>query len=347
MAKAKSKNGVFLVYDLGGGTFDLALVQSTAGAVAIIGHEGINMLGGRDLDTAILNQLVRPWLLGKFDLPDDFQKDARWARIMRVARSKAEKAKKALSGTEREIIFASDEDIRATDLQGHEIYLDVPLDRRALEDLVRPQIDQTVELSRKLLHASGYRHEDIDRIVLIGGPSKMPGVRDMVPRGLGIPVDMQIDPMTAVAYGAAIFAESREWLSGATQRKTVRASQTSAGALRLRFDFPARVTDERARLWVRPDSAESSHAEIDVEAEDGWRSGRRRVGDEAVIDLSVTALGENRFTVNVFARDGRPVTEAGSRLIIVRAHASAAGIPATQTIAVKILVDKIIQMSPI
>jgi molecular chaperone DnaK len=66
MAGAKNRSGQFLVYDLGGGTFDLALVQSVSGTVSVIGHEGINMLGGQDFDRTIVNGVVRPWLLERF-----------------------------------------------------------------------------------------------------------------------------------------------------------------------------------------------------------------------------------------------------------------------------------------
>ena len=74
IAHSKQKDGVFLVYDLGGGTFDLALVMSTAGVVNVIAHEGINMLGGRDFDRIIFDSIVRPWLTQTFNLPADFQR---------------------------------------------------------------------------------------------------------------------------------------------------------------------------------------------------------------------------------------------------------------------------------
>ena len=74
MTQGSIKSGQFLVYDMGGGTFDLALVQSVSGEVNVLAHEGINMLGGRDFDKAILNSIVRPWLLDTFSLPQDFQR---------------------------------------------------------------------------------------------------------------------------------------------------------------------------------------------------------------------------------------------------------------------------------
>jgi molecular chaperone DnaK len=97
IANSKSKSGQFLIYDLGGGTFDAAMVQSIGGAATVVAHSGINMLGGRDFDRALVNSVVRPWLLSTFDLPEDFQKDRHYARLIRVGQQSAELAKIALS----------------------------------------------------------------------------------------------------------------------------------------------------------------------------------------------------------------------------------------------------------
>jgi molecular chaperone DnaK len=80
MAQAKNNSGQFLVYDLGGGTFDLALIQNLSGSINIIGHEGINMLGGQDFDRILINEVIRPWLMESFSLPEEFQKKDKYAR---------------------------------------------------------------------------------------------------------------------------------------------------------------------------------------------------------------------------------------------------------------------------
>src|SRR5260221_5588009 len=111
MAQANTDSGQFLVYDLGGGTFDLALVQSLSGSINIIGHEGINMLGGQDFDRSLINSIIRPWLINNFGLPVDFQKHAQYARLIGKALIAAESAKIELSTADRSTIFQSDHDI--------------------------------------------------------------------------------------------------------------------------------------------------------------------------------------------------------------------------------------------
>ena len=84
---AALKDGQFLVYDLGGGTFDVAIVQSVGGTINVVGHGGINMLGGTDFDRTVVNGVVRPWLMEHFDLPDDLQKFPEFQRVLRIAAS--------------------------------------------------------------------------------------------------------------------------------------------------------------------------------------------------------------------------------------------------------------------
>jgi len=202
---ATRRDGQFLIYDLGGGTFDLALVEASGGAVNVIAHEGIKMLGGRDFDRTIIDSVVRPWLAGKFKLPDNPSRDSRFKRLFAVVRMKAEVAKIELSTRETAVIYLSEDDARAQDLDGNDVYVEVEISRFQYEELIKDRILETVEISRKMLRENGLSNDDIDRIVFIGGPSKTPVIRDLVSRELGIPADHKTDPMTAVARGAAIF----------------------------------------------------------------------------------------------------------------------------------------------
>ena len=332
---ATNKDGIFLVYDLGGGTFDVALVQSSRGAVTILAHEGVNMLGGRDFDRSIVNSVVRPWLLDNYKLPDDFQKDSKFRRLMRLATAKAEEAKIELSTRESAQIFVAEEEARIEDQAGQEIFIDVPLDRTRLEELTRDRVDATIELCRKILSENGLSHDDIDRLVFIGGPSKMPSIRDRVPRELGISPDLRTDPMTAVARGAAIFAESRNWdETGGSARKATRGSKKTDSAIGVAYDFEARTTADEARIKV---SAKGNPSGFRVAAsnEDMWESGQMDLTQSLTLKVPLSRKGPNRIRVVVLDAQGAQVADASAELIVTKIDASAAGIPATQTIAVK------------
>ena len=339
MAGAANRSGLFLVYDLGGGTFDVALVQALEGSVTVLSHEGINMLGGRDFDRLIVDNVVRPWLARTFDLPDNLHGDKRFERLLRVTRRAAENAKIELSSREATTITAPDEIVRLEDRSGEPIYLDVPLDRATLDALVDEKVSDSIRLCRKILEDNGYSHEDIDRVVLIGGPTKMPTIRSRVQGELGIAVEDvgRIDPMTAVAIGAAIYCESRDWSQAVSTAKPAQMSLTTSGAISVAYTYTyeARTPAPRARLTVTA-TGHCAGATVQVDSTLGWSSGRRSIEAPVTLDLDLPDLGPNRFSAVVFDASGRPVAPASRDIVIERTIAATSGIPASQTIAVKL-----------
>ncbi|WP_062228474.1 Hsp70 family protein [Aureimonas frigidaquae] len=338
IAGTSNKNGQFLVYDLGGGTFDVAIVQSVGGAVNVVAHAGINMLGGRDFDRALIDNVVRPWLAQNFHLPESFQTDPRYKRILSVAQYRAEITKIALSTQTTDRIFADENQVGVQDLDGNEVYLDVEVHRSDLERLVVENLDRTIELCRHLITDNSYNPDDIDRIVFIGGPSMMPITRERVSHQLGIAADLKTDPMTAVAMGAAIFAEGRDWSGSVSKAKATRGSARSTGAVELRYDYPARTADSRVRLRVRPAPDVELGHRVQVSGKDGWTSGQVEIsGTTAINDIPVPNNGANDFEIIVYDPTGAVVPNAGAKISIMRAGSNAGGIPATKTIGVKVL----------
>ena len=340
MAVAHDRSGIFMVYDLGGGTFDTTLVHAQEGEVTVLAHEGVAMLGGRDLDRAIVNQLVTAWLRRTFRLPDAFAIDPRYARLLRVARRASEVAKIALSTREQSSVNASDEDVRLEDLDGEPIYLNVPLRRQDLEGLAGESIDRSVACCREMLGRAGFRHEDVARVVLIGGPTKMPLLRRRVQECLGIRVEElgHVDPMTAVAEGAAIYCEGRSWSATGSAAKPTRRVEDAGTTVVVAYDIEARTPAAQALLQVRQTSGPSG-AEVLVESLAGWSSGRRPLDQPVSLELPLHEPGVNRFRATVFDAAGIPVRDAGREIAVERLLAATGGVPATQTIAAKLIGD--------
>lgn len=328
------------MYDLGGGTFDAALVHAQEGEVTVLGHEGVNMLGGRDLDLAIIDAVALPWLRRTFDLPDNWAIDPKYRRLFRVARRSAEIAKIALSTHDEAMVSAADEYVRLEDLRGEPIYLNVPLSRAKLEELASEAVDRSIACCRDMLAHVGFRHEDVARVVLIGGPTKMPLLRRKVQDGLGIEIEdiNRVDPMTAVATGAAIYCEGRDWSTAGSTAKATRRTESGGRTVVVSFNFEARTASNRALLQVRQESGEPG-AEVLVESGLGWSSGRRKLNQPAALELPLSDPGPNRFRVTVFSADGMTVPDAGREIVVERLLASTGGVPATHTIAAKIVGD--------
>lgn len=336
IAHSKQKDGVFLVYDLGGGTFDLALVMSTAGVVNVIAHEGINMLGGRDFDRIIFDSIVRPWLTKTFNLPADFQRNEKYSHLADVCRHAAEKAKIQLSASSTASIFATEDEVRATDEDGEEIYISIDLTREQMTDLIKDRIGDSIALCQKIITANGYKNDDISKIVPIGGPSKMPIIRDMLEAGLAIEVESGLDPMTAVATGAAIFAESRVWEGESSAQKSGKQREAVTGSVSLALDFKSRVASEAAKVRLKPAADMPTGHEVEILDAEGSSTGRIPIDGPLSINVNVRKNGENRFKVTVFDQQGKAVEGASREIVITRAEASAASVPMTYTLAVKI-----------
>jgi molecular chaperone DnaK len=336
------KDGQFLVYDLGGGTFDVAIVQSVGGTINVVGHGGINMLGGADFDRRVVNEIVRPWLMDQFDLPEDLQKDPTYQRVLRIAGFYAEKAKIELSAQSATRISADESQLSARDQAGKEIYLDIPFERRQLEDLVFDQVERSIDACRKLLKENGYQSGDIDRVVFIGGPTRMPIVRSRVPEQLGIAGDLDSDPMTAVAFGAAIFAESRDWSGESVTAKPTRATASAGGAVKIEYGYPERTSDARIRIRIRPQPvAQGKGYRLQIDSDMGWTSGQLPLdGTASINDVPVGRRGDNQFRAMIFDQSGNPVRDAETRFVVRRTDASSSGTPITHTIAVKVVVDE-------
>jgi molecular chaperone DnaK len=332
------RSGQFLVYDLGGGTFDVALVEAINGEVNVVAHQGINMLGGRDFDRVIVNEVVRPWLVANFDLPENFQRDKQYQRLIRIAQLAAEKAKIDLSAKDETSIFASDDEIRLTDQSDTEIFLDAPMDRPTFENLIREPVMQTVELIRNLLSENNYKHEDIDRIVFVGGPSRIPLIRHMVSEELGIAADIKTDPMAAVAVGAAYYCENRTWDNkGVSAPKPKTASATVPAEPRLSFQYTQRTADDKTTVTLYIEGGKApDNRQLQIKSKD-WDSGALPLADGLTISLPLKDMGEHKFTAHVLDEQNKILPQHDQTLTITRLVASAGSIPAVQTMAVKAL----------
>lgn len=332
----RNVEGVFLIYDLGGGTLDVAIAESISGRISLLANGGIAMCGGRDFDRLLFNNVVKPWLHETFDLPENLTTSAQFKSLVRLANWATEKAKIQLSRSDSAVINLSEAELGVRDLAGEEIYLDIPIDRQRFDTLIRSRIDDTVEASRNTLNKTGLRPNDVDRIVFIGGPTNYKPLRDTVAFELGIAPSSNLNPMTAVAEGAAVFAESIDWDSHDRQRKSTRGSIATSGPLAIALDYVARTPDTSAKVALRSDAPVPDGAEFQIDSLDtGWSSGRIPLEDGASLTLSLSKPGENTFKVFVFNDAGEPVSLEHDRIVIARTAATVDAIPASHSIGVE------------
>ena len=339
--RARNTDGMFLIYDLGGGTLDIAIAESLGGRVNLLAHGGIAMCGGRDFDRVLVDNVVRPWLLEHFDLPEDFSVNPRFKSLIRLATWATERAKIELSAREDSVISLSETEARVRDLSDNEVYLDIPLQRDTYDKLIAERVGESIESARETLNKAGLSPHDLERIVFVGGPTNYKMLRDKVAFELGIPGSTDVNPMTAVAEGASLFAESIDWGSQNRSRKNTRGQISSGGGLELSFNYIARTPDVKAKIAVQLAGQVASGSEFQIDSVDtGWTSGRMPLKHGATLDVSLTKTGENSFKVFVFDSVGGPIALEQDSIVITRTAATVDAIPASHSIAIAVL-DKV------
>jgi molecular chaperone DnaK len=335
--KQRKSDGVFLVFDLGGGTLDIAIAQSITGRVSLLAHGGVAMCGGTDFDRTILDNIVKPWLVSEFDLPDDFSTNNKYKSLLRMCSWAAEKAKIELSSKEESVISLTESDLGVTDQSGAEIYVDIPFTRDQLDELVAPKLQEAIQSARDTLEKAGLSPHDVERMVFVGGPTQYKPLRDKVAFELGIAASTDVNPMTAVAEGAAVFAESIDWKSQSRGRKSARGTMSAGGTLDIAFNFIARTPDAKSRIVIKVGGNAAAGTEFQVDSLDtGWSSGRLPLRDGAGVEVVLTKPGENTFKVFVFDVKGGLVSLKEDKIVISRTAASIDAIPASHSVGIEV-----------
>ena len=339
--KNRPEDGIFLVYDLGGGTLDVAVAESFNGRVSLQSHGGISVCGGRDFDRVLIEKVVYPWMLQRFKLPKEFWNLDEYKSVVGIISYATEQAKIELSARESTNISVTENQINKQDLNGEDLYLDIDITRDQYNPLIEEQVQDTIKAVRETLDSAGLKPEDVVRIVFIGGPTNYKPLRDKVSSELGIPANTEVNPMTAVSEGASIYAESIDWSTQEHAKKNTRGSIESDGPVNLKFDFIARTPDSKTKLLVTVQDGKKGKYEIQVDSlETGWSSGKIALTDKTSIDLLLSKNGENTFKVFVFNGRGEGVAIKNNKITIVKTAATIDSIPASHTVFLAVL-DKL------
>lgn len=168
----KNKEGCYLVYDLGGGTFDVSILNITAGVFQVIATNGDNMLGGDDID-----KIIADYFCSKFNLPDNTD-------TLQLAK----KAKEALSN------------------QDNFEFNNISLDKQTFEQLITSIIGRTINIAKECLEIAG--NPNIDGIILVGGVTRITLIKEELYKAFKVNILSDIDPDKAIVYGAALQAEN-------------------------------------------------------------------------------------------------------------------------------------------
>ena len=204
---SEQKDGIWMVFDFGGGTFDAALVKVEDGIMQVFDTEGDNYLGGKNLDEAIVDKLIIPYLQANFSIEGILADKSKNEVLREAMKTYAEEAKNQLSFKDSEDIISNLGDL-GEDEDGEEIELDLTLTQSQVFDVMRPYFQKAVDICKKLLEKNNLKGNQLSKLILVGGPTHSPLIRQMLREQITPNVDTSIDPMTAVATGAALYAST-------------------------------------------------------------------------------------------------------------------------------------------
>ena len=301
---SSNKNGQWLVFDFGGGTFDAALIRVEDGIMQVKDTEGDNYLGGKNLDYAIVDDIIIPYIRKNFVIDEIMANDSTRNILRDAMKFYAEQAKNQLSFKSQADITSQLDEFGEDD-EGNEIELDLVITQDQIKPILARVFQKAVDITKELLKRNGLSGADLDKLILVGGPTYSPVLRELLREQVTQNVDTNIDPMTAVAKGAALFASGID--------SEVR-EEIAVGTVALDLTYEANSVQPMQYVTVQLDKNESTgnvperiFIEL-VRSDNGWSSGKVEIGDIGdVIECQLMEGKNNAFRVLAYDDKGRTI----------------------------------------
>jgi molecular chaperone DnaK len=296
MKKAKDlADGQWLVYDLGGGTFDVALIKIKDGEMRVIDHEGDNFLGGADFDQMIVEQLLIPKIAKSYrfsNLEQDMKSETgKYNSKYYVLLRRAEEAKIRLSAASAAEVVVDGMEDEAGNLVDEEI----TITRAEFDALIHPSIEATLDMIRSILTRNKLSSADLQFTLMVGGSTYIPYVRQRVEEALQVPVNIEIDPTTAVAVGSAYYA--------ATKVKEIRTSKidlTKKQPLSIKASY-SKASKEKEEYFAAKVVGQFEGLSYKIVRQDGgFDTGLKKLTERISEDLPLVANAYNLFILKVY-----------------------------------------------
>ncbi len=324
-----TKNENWLIYDLGGGTFDVALISCKDGMLTVLSHSGDNFLGGKNIDWSIVDTIIVPKILEKFKLPNFTRKNEKYHSIFSKLKYYAETAKIELSQYKKTTIEI--EEI-GKDETGKDISLTINFLRSELEQLVKPKIDRTIELTKETLKEAGIKNTSVKRIILVGGPTQMPYLRERLENDLKIQVDSSVDPLTVVARGACVFAMSQK----IPKEYQINETKIIKGTHSITLNHTTLTSDtEESVTGIIEGLDDTEQYYIQIQSDSGTFTGVKTKINKGKFFYSVNVEPnkQNIYWVYVFDHKGNPIKISSDSFIITHGL-SVSGAPIPHSISI-------------
>ena len=319
---SEKKDGKWLVFDFGGGTFDAALVKVEDGILTVFDTEGDNYLGGKNLDEAVVNKILIPSLKEDYDLSSYETTEWKKKALMDALKGPAEEMRIALSFADSADYSTYDRNLNlGEDDNGEDIDLEITITKDQLIDAVGEQYQKAVGICKKLLERNGLTGKDLSSLILVGGPTYSPIIRDMLKEEVTPNVDTSINPMTAVARGAALYASTID--ANINEAEIKKEAKADIVFLQVGYESTSVESSEWVSISIdKEKTGNNSPNELSIElqrADGAWRSDRTSVDTNGnVIEAFLLEGKPNTFKVKAYNQQGNAVEVFPSEFTIIQ-----------------------------
>ena len=313
----KTKDGNLLVFDFGGGTFDVCLVKMEDGIMQVKDTDGDNWLGGKTLDNAIVDEILVPYLKENYSIQSYLDDEEKSLLLKDALKVEAEKIKIELSFSKSSEVISNIGDYPDDD-NGEEIEIDLTVTQEEIEKVLSPIFQKAIDISKKVLKRNNLDGKSLSSLILVGGPTFSPVLRSLISEQITKP-NTSVDPMTVVARGAAIYATQFE----VSEEIMDENRDTTKIQLDLSYEAQSVEIEEMLVVKLNKDKTEGDVPEklfVTVKRADGaWESDKTEFDSTGeIIDLNLNEGKPNNFEVIVTNEGGDKLECEPQELTIIQ-----------------------------
>ncbi|MBL79433.1 MAG: heat-shock protein Hsp70 [Nitrosomonadaceae bacterium] len=311
-------DGYILVFDFGGGTFDAALLDVKEGIMKVIDTEGDNYLGGKNLDLAIVDEIIIPFMEENNSIDLFLENETKKTVLQDAMKFFAEETKIQMSFNETHNILSDLGDIPGKDDDGEEFELDITVTKEMMRETVGPIFQKSVDLTKALLERNHVDNNSLKALILVGGPTFSPVLREMLEEQI-IKPDTSVDPMTVVSKGAALYAATID------VSEEVKEQQRDKTKIQLQLGYEATTVEDEEHITIKilEDKTEGEVPEkvfVEISRNDkSWSTGKVEVDKNGgLVEVKLKSNTSNMFNVLVYNEQGNLQEAEPSDITIIQ-----------------------------
>ena len=304
----------WLVYDFGGGTFDIALVSINHRELKIIDHKGNNFLGGLDIDNLIVEKIILPQLEKELNEVGLWKKmitdegDIKYKKLYIELLFKAEEIKKELSVKNSALL--------EVDIEELDLFVEMEVTTEDFNKVISSKFEETYTLIEKLLNDNSLIFSDIEKIIMVGGTTYIPYIRKELKQRTNVVVDTTIDPTTAVVVGAAFYAGNKVSKLEEVAKKAENKPKTPSVNIDVKWIYEASTKDKEELITAVIASDFEGFYRI-IRQDGGFDSTMKNFKNRFSEFVPLLTKTSNVFRVNIYDKSEKLILNSMQRDLIV------------------------------